>query len=538
VFNFAAPETARVPTFNNSGLRFMLDILRANTKSTFTWLIVIGIVVVFAINFGPGSLSKGGGGGCAGGSQAYAARVNGKTIPAGEWNRQYRQLYMLYRQQAGDAFTPELAAQLQLPSQAMDQLVDHELVVQEAKRRGLTIGKEELTRAVHGMSAFQENGQFNFAQYEESARAMYGSAGKFEAALKDDLLYQKMMAAVRSTVKVSEAEVREAWEGDSDRVSLKFVRVPLAAAEAAVKAPTDAEVKAFEQKDAARIAKFHQENPARFDQKKKVRVRHLLAKVPEGGSDDGAKKKIADAQARLAKGEDFGKVAEALSDDAGSKARGGEIGFVSEGLFDDAFAKAALGLEKGQISQPVRSASGWHLLQAEEVVPAKSVPLDQAKDGIARELLMKDRALALARERAQAALDAARAGKPLTAVKVGSQTANPEETGPFGRSSAFVPKVGDAPGLLADAFAAKAGQALPKLYDSPSGPVVAVVEKRDTPDPKSFATQREAIETRLRNRKEAQEQGGWMKALRAQARIETNPQLLAAAASGRGSPEE
>ena len=537
MFNFAAPETARVPTFNNSGLRFMLDILRANTKSTFTWLIVLGIVVVFAINFGPGSLSKGGGGGCAGGSQTYAAKVNGRILPATEWNRQYRQLYTLYRQQAGDAFTPELAAQLQLPSQAMDQIVDRELVVQEAKRRGLTIGKDELSRAVHAMPAFQENGQFNFPLYEESARAMYGSAGKFEAALKDDLLYQKMMSAVRSTVKVSESEVREAWEGDADRVSLRFIRVPLAAAQAAAKAPTDAEVKAFAEKEAARIAKFHQDNPARFDQKKKVRVRHILAKVAEGKDDAAAKKKIADAQARLAKGEDFGKVAESLSDDTASRARGGELGFVSEGLFDDAVAKSALALDKGQVSEPTRSAAGWHLLQAEEVVPAKTIPLEQAKDGIARELLAKDRAEALARERAQAALEAAKAGKPLAAVKIGTQTANPEETGPFGRSSPFVPKVGEAPGLLADAFAGKVGQALPRIYDTPSGPVVAVVVKRDTPDPKAFDAQREAIETRLRNRKEAQEQGAWMKALRAQAKIETNPQLLAAATSAR-SPEE
>jgi peptidyl-prolyl cis-trans isomerase D len=122
-------------------------------------------------------------------------------------------------------------------------------------------------------------------------------------------------------------------------------------------------------------------------------------------------------------------------------------------------------------------------------------------------------------------------------VKIGAQTANPEETGPFGRSSPFVPKAGDAPGLLADAFAAKVGQALPKIYDTPSGPLVAVAVKRDTPDPKAFDAQREAIETRLRNRREGQALGAWMKALRAQAKIETNAQLLAAASSAR-SPEE
>src|SRR5512138_2424704 len=172
----------------------MLDILRANTKSTFTWLIVIGIVVVFAINFGPGSLSKGGGG-CAGGNAPYAAKVNGKSIPASEWDRQYRQLYALFRQQAGDAFTRDLADQLGLPAQAMDQIVEHELVVQEAKRRGVAVTRQELTNTVLAIPTFHEGGRFSKEIYEETTRQMYGSAGKYEAVLKDDLLYQKMMAA-------------------------------------------------------------------------------------------------------------------------------------------------------------------------------------------------------------------------------------------------------------------------------------------------------------------------------------------------------
>jgi peptidyl-prolyl cis-trans isomerase D len=93
--------------------------------------------------------------------------------------------------------------------------------------------------------------------------------------------------------------------------------------------------------------------------------------------------------------------------------------------------------------------------------------------------------------------------------------------------------VGDAAGLLADALVVKAGQALPRIYDTPSGPVVAVVKLREMPDPKAFDAQREAVETRLRNRKESQAQGTWLKALRAAAKIETNAELLAAATSAR-----
>ena len=109
----------------------------------------------------------------------YAARVNGKTIPASEWERQYRQLYQLFRQQAGDGFTRELADQLGVPAQAMEQIVDRELVVQEARRRGLVVATRRADpRRPRDALRFQESGAFNFAGYEEAARAKYGSAGE------------------------------------------------------------------------------------------------------------------------------------------------------------------------------------------------------------------------------------------------------------------------------------------------------------------------------------------------------------------------
>jgi peptidyl-prolyl cis-trans isomerase D len=517
----------------------MLDVLRSNAKSMFTWVIVGGIAVVFAINFGPGSLSKGG---FRGASAPYAAKVNGKTIPATEWARQYQQLYGMYRQQGGEAFTQELAAQLGLPKQAMEMLVDHELVVQEAKRRGLVVTAQELTTVVQAMPSFQQNGQFDREAYLDFARANYGSAAKLEAELKDNLLYQKMMTALRQTVKVPDAEVREAWQNDADKVGLVFVRFPLASAAAEVARPADAEAKAFADKEADRVKKLYEDGRANYDQKKKVRVRHVLAKVAPGGDDAAAKKRIEEAAARVKKGEDFGKVAQALSDDAATKARGGEIGFVTEGLFDQAFVTAAFALSQGQVSDPVKTPSGWHLIQAEEVVPARQISFEDARLEIARSLLVKDRSEKLVQAKARAALDAAKKGKALTAlfpqkspVKLGGQPVLAEETGAFNRASSFVPKLGQAPDLLADAFAAKKGDVLPKVYETQAGAVVAAVTERDAPDAKAFEAQRQGAEDRLRNRKEGQVVSAWLKEVRSSAKIETNPDVLGALAAAQTS---
>jgi peptidyl-prolyl cis-trans isomerase D len=520
----------------------MLEGLRANKGGIITWIFLGAIIIVFVISFGPGSLSKGGGG-CGGSGPTYAARVNGKTIPALEWERQYGQLVNVYRAQMGNAFTRELAAQLGLGEQALSQLVDRELVVQEAHRRGLVVSDDELSRSVQSIPAFQQDGAFRFELYEESAKRNFGSPAKFEAWYRDQLLYGKMLAAVEETVKVSDGEARSAWQAEADKVGLVFVRFPLAQYEAEAK-PTDAEVKAFADKNGDRIQKFYEENAARFDQKAKARVRHVLARVAPGADDAAARKKIDDAAQRVKKGEDFAKVASALSDDAGTKAKGGELGFISEGLFDETFAKAALALKPGQVSEPVKSAVGWHLIQAEEVVPAKKLSLDQARPEIARELLAREKGRQVAQERAQAALAAARSGKKLgelfptedaakkakaSPVTAGGKPVVAEETGTFSASSAFAPKLGAAPELVADALRAKPGDVLAKVYETPAGPVVAAVTARETPDPKAFDAQREAVTARLRSTRGAQVVSAWLESLRKGARIDRNAALLAQA---------
>ena len=511
----------------------MLDNLRANKGGIITYVFLFAIIIVFVVSFGPGSFDKG----CSGGqSPAWAARVNGETIPVAEYERTYANLMRNFQQQAGQGFSRELAEQLGLSKIALDQVVDHALVVAEARKQGLAISDEELTRTILEIPGFQADGKFDREGYKRAVASAYGSESRFEAVLREDLLYQRMVAGLRQTVKVSDAEVKSAWSAEHDRASLTFVRFPQAGARVVAKKPAAAEVAAFAAKEGPRIEKFWKENPARFDQPRKVKARHILVKLAPGGDEAAARARIDALSKRLQKGEDFAKVAAQSSDDQNTKARGGDLGFISEGLVEKPFADAAMALKPGGVSGPVRTGSGFHLIKVDEVIEARQVPLQAARLQIAAELLVEDRATALVTERSKATLAAVQAGQSLTAlfpseasgkrvVKLGGVTVAADSTGLFGGEAAYLPKLGSVQGLAAAALAGTPGKPLPTVYPSAQGPIVAVVEKREQPDAALFEAQKADVATRLRNRRESQVQAAWLKQLREAGKVEVNPAL-------------
>jgi peptidyl-prolyl cis-trans isomerase D len=515
----------------------MLDSLRATKGGILTWIFLGAIIVVFIISFGPGSLTKGSAG--CGAPPVYAARVNGETVGAGEFATRVDQMKRFRAQFGQDVRDPaELAA---LQREAMDGVVEDALVVQEARRRGIVVTDADVADQIGSIEGLTQNGIFQLDTYKAWATRQYGSPAKFEDTLRDDLLRRRLYAVVDETAKVSDAEVKQSWKASADRVELTVVRFPLAAAEKEAK-PSDADVKAFADKEGARIQKFYDDNKARFDQQRRVRARHILARVAPGQDDAAAKDRVEKALARVKGGEDFAKVATDVSDDVNTKGRGGDLGLVADGVPDADFSKAVLPLEKGQLSEPFRTAAGWHVARVEEVLPAKKETLDDARLEIARELLAKDRGTTLARQRAEAALAAAKGGKALAAqfpaatpdgkvkpVTLGGEPVVAEETGPLTGASPFVPHVGAVPELVQAALAADSGAVIPKVFDTPAGPVVAAVKLREKPDEAKFAAERTQVETMLRRQKQAAVRYAWLEELKKGARIEENQAYLQAA---------
>ena len=130
---------------------------------------------------------------------------------------------------------------------------------------------------------------------------------------------------------------------------------------------------------------FYDKNADKFQVPNEVRASHILFAVPQDAKPDAVaeKEKLAKkTEDRIKKGEDFAKLATELSDDPGSKATGGDLNFFTHDRMVPEFADAAFKMKVGDVSDPVKTQYGFHIIKVTDKKDARTVPFDEAKDKI------------------------------------------------------------------------------------------------------------------------------------------------------------
>jgi peptidyl-prolyl cis-trans isomerase C len=116
-----------------------------------------------------------------------------------------------------------------------------------------------------------------------------------------------------------------------------------------------------------------------------VHARHILFRVADANDQKASKaaeEKAKAALARIKKGEDFATVAKALTDDPPGKQDGGDLGYFTKDQMVPEFSEVAFKLDKGQVSEPVKTAFGWHIIKVEDKRKRQPPEFDQVKDQI------------------------------------------------------------------------------------------------------------------------------------------------------------
>lgn len=440
----------------------MLDFVRSKKKSVIIkvvfGLIILSFVIGYAMLTSPGDDSRGG-------QPNVAVTVNGKAVAFSEFQAAYSNLYQLYQNIYQEQFTPTLERQLKLVQKSLDGVINQTLLLDEAKRQGLSVSKQELIDAIAKIPAFQQDGLFNKERYLQVLGAQRLTSEEFEELQRRDLLVGKVRDNLQKNVTVDDAEITQEYRDTQEKVDLEVVRFAPADFEKQVRI-SDAELAAFyetrqdEFRTPERIAlsyiellpqryldqvtyeereleTFYRRHLDRFETPELAHAAHILIRIPDQAGDGVRQQKLALAERLLAEargGKDFAALAREFSDDKGSAVNGGDLGSFTRGTMVPAFEQAAFNLKPGEISDPVETQFGFHIIKLLALTEARVQPLADVADEIKR-ALRADKAKQLAFEKAMDLYNLNRKGGSLAAAAQ-SADLKIQHTGLFARDEA------------------------------------------------------------------------------------------------------
>ena len=256
------------------------------------------------------------------------AVVNGIGISKGDLERQVSAVLRSPQFQGADPRDAE--QRLDIERQVIVQLIQQELIKQEAERLGVRVSETQIAERLGQVRAqFQTDDQF------QQALAQNGlTASTLRGRIRDQLTVELVQTRAIGNITATEAEIRAAYG-----------------------------------------------NGSRFDE---LRVRHILFTVANATEEAAKKKKAEDTLAQLRDGADFIALAKKVSEDTASKPSGGDLGTVTRSTpFDQTFLNAAFRLKKGQISGLVRTQFGFHIIRVDD---RTSKTLDQARAELTQEI--------------------------------------------------------------------------------------------------------------------------------------------------------
>ena len=383
----------------------MLDNMRRH-KAWLKWSLGL-VVVTFVLLYVPSFLQTGGPT-----ANDTIATVDGRDVKAGDFRTMYAQQVDAYRQAYGANLNDQLLKQLGIEQRLIQQMIDEEAVLAEAKRLGLAVTDAEVKTRILRLPALQENGIFigeaRYRQMLDMQRPPL-TPSKFEDQLRKTLLAEKVQAAVTGWVRVSDADVEKEYKSKSEKVKLELAVFNAAKFRDGIQ-PTDADLQAqfaahtdqykvgerrqvrFLSIDAqalrakvtvadAEIQAQYNANMATYSTPEQVHVRHILLKTD--GKDDAKVKAAAEALLAKAKapGADFAKLATQFTEDEGSKDKGGEYEF-GRGAMVKEFEDASWALKPDEISGLVKSQFGYHIIKLLDKREAHTKTLAEVKPQI------------------------------------------------------------------------------------------------------------------------------------------------------------
>src|SRR3954469_9418148 len=378
----------------------MLDRMRRH-KGWLKWSLAI-VVVSFILLYIPSFMRNSAEGAA---NNAVVAQVEGREITAAQFRRVYQQQMQAYRSSYGGNIDEKLLKQLGVDQRIIQQLIEEEAALVEARRLGISASDPEVRERILALPAFQDNGQFiGDARYRQLLRMQNPPMrpDEFEDQVRRSIVVEKLQAALTGWQTISDADVAREFARRNEKVKLAVLSFPadkfregLAASDAEVSKYFDDHKDSFHipekrkirfltiDQEAMRakasvtgqqIERSYNDNIQQYSTPEQVRASHILLKT-EGKDDAAVKKQAEDLLAQIKKGANFEELAKKNSQDEASAAKGGDLDFFNKGQMVPEFDKVAFSLQPGQLSDLVKTSYGYHIIKVTDKRPASQKTL-------------------------------------------------------------------------------------------------------------------------------------------------------------------
>src|SRR5687767_7817443 len=493
----------------------MLDRMRRH-KNWLKWslaLVVLAFVLLYIPDFLAGSAG-------AGRSDAIAT-VDGEEITVDQFRRAYQRQMQQYRAAYGGNMDERLLKQLGIDQRIVQQLVEEQAAVVEADNLGIEASDEEVRQRILAIPAFQENGRFiGFDRYRQLLQMQEPPVREndFEEQVRRSIVVEKLQAALTNWITVTDKEVVDDFRKRNEKVKFAVVPLPVDKFRNQVKVEESEVAAWFEQRkndyrvpdkrkvryalvdvqalrertqvSAQDVQRYYEDNQQQYSAPEQVKASHILLKTE--GKDDAAVKKLAEDLAAKAKGgADFAELAKKHSEDDSNNAKGGDLDFFGRGQMVADFDKVAFALKPGEISGPVKTEFGYHVIKVVEKKAAAQKPLAEVRAQIEDQIRWQR-----AQDEAQRIADDVAA--PLKKPSDFDTVARPRgltvgESGMFGKEEPIA-GLGMAPMVSTEAFEMKEGDVSEAIRTPQGFAFITVTGRQDAYVPKL-----EEVETRVRD---------------------------------------
>jgi peptidyl-prolyl cis-trans isomerase D len=482
----------------------MLDRMRRH-KNWLKWSLVL-VVLAFIALYIPSSNDPSG----AGLNQAVAT-VEGNEVTVAEFRQAYSRQMQQYRAAYGANMDERLLRQLGIDQRIVQQLIQEEISVAEAKRLGITASDEEVKQRILAIPAFQENGSFiGLERYRQMLQMQNPPVreSEFEEQVRRSITLEKLQAALTNWISISDADAEAAFKERNEKVKLAVVSFPADKFRESVQASDQEVASWFEgHKDDYRVPEkrkvkyalldvqsirnrmnvseqdiqnYYEDNAQQFSTPEQVRASHILLKT-DGKNEADVKKQADDIAAKAKGGADFAALAKQYSQDDTNNAKGGDLDFFGRGQMVPEFDKVAFSLQPGQISDAFKTSFGYHIVKVTDKRAATSRPLADVRAQIEDQIKWQR-----AQDEAQRTADdlAAQIKKPAdldTIAKARGLTV--AESGFFAREEPIA-GLGLAPAAAEQAFTLEDGEVSPSIRTPQGFVFLTVTGKQDAYVPK------------------------------------------------------